>query len=213
MVMLALPIYVGALQANEENSSTSDLLLEVSRSYSMAKQYKDKGSVQISYYEDGELVQQEKKEFETNFERGKIFHIKWGDVVENYPGLQYEIWMSNGTTYSKYGNDKKFTSPSLTSALNRAVGISTSVTSYIPCLLLNDTNCFLCNSKFEISTENKDNNSILEHIKIKSRDEHVEEIWVDVENKLIKRIEWWNQRGNLRIHHKIIYKEIKINVG
>ena len=206
-----LAIQLSPLQAEELGSELESPLNDIVHAYKAILSYEDTGKVEVIYNRNGLVVGEEVRRFQTQFKRGKSFEIRWKDVVTGYAGLEYVIWSSGNKVYSKYGNDEAFESPTIAKALSRATGISTSLTAYIPCLLLQDTNCFLCSPdslKITSSVSVPDSNLI--HIAIDNSYGDIDEIWFDKASKLIKRIEWWTEDSAQRTYHRITYENIKI---
>ncbi len=203
------------IQATEATEVDTDpekpsYLQNIIATYGSYSSYQDKGKIEIVYYEKGKKVDEKHKLFSTKYIKDGLFEIKWKKVLNGRDGIEYRIWKSEGGVHSKYGIDEEFQSTSLMDALSRAAGISTSLTTYVPCLLYEEMGCFLCDKKGGYAaTPPKQEKGNLLRLEIVDSSGNKESIWVDNKTNVVKKIEWWNERGDLRIHHRITYSEVQ----
>ena len=179
--------------------------------YRLYKRYKDAGDLIVTYYENEQISKITKVKFTTSFERNGEFIISWVDILENGgSGLSYKIWTDNQSVFSQYGADPLFQSPTLYDALSRATGMSSSITYYVPCLLMPSMNCFVCGSGIETTELHPDpSNSNLQKINIKYKSKNIETVWIDQTRQQLRKVEWWNDAGAFRVHHQIRYNFIE----
>jgi len=194
--------------ANENNADFDGemYLQEIVDTYSSFSSYQDRGIIEVVYYENGKKVDIKSKDFATNYTKDGLFEIQWKKAMRIGDGIKYRIWNSKGETYSKYGTGAEFRSDTLSEALSRAAGISTLLTTYVPCLLYEEAGCFLCDSRagYKVSSTVQEKDDLL-RLNLVDDSGNSEIIWIDNKTKTLKKIEWWNERGNLKIHHKITY--------
>lgn len=179
--------------------------------YSAYETYEDIGALDIIYYENDREVRRSSVDFFTRFKRTGEFEISWQKNMGIGEGLSYRIWRSNGVVTSQYGGDAPFESKSLYDALARAVGISNSLTFYIPCMLMPSMECTVCDSgeSFTLTyPASKIKRPDLKKINIKYKSRNTESFLVDAKNFQIREIEWWNEFDNSRVYHHITYKTI-----
>jgi hypothetical protein len=209
LAMTALCACSASLLAQSEipKAITLDTLMDEYGSYS---NYQDKGTLDVVYYESGVIAKRSSVNFETNYNKFGDFDITWSRSVGGGYKLSYKIWNTNGDTYSKYGNDASFQSASLYDALARAAGISNSITFYMPCLLMPSMKCFICNESVKFSVNYvADLDPELQRIDIQYQSGRSESLWVEKRTKQLLRVEWWNESGDLRVHHRISYTSIE----
>ena len=208
-LVFAMNPSAAALAGTVEQQQTSNRLRLAQSTYSEFNKYEDNGTLQITYYENEEPVQSSLINFSTRFVRSGNFEIRWRKTMRGRDGLPYKIWTSEGIALSQYGLDAPFKSSSLYDALSRAVGISNSITIYAPCFLMPSMECSACDRATEVTTNHENSaNSNLERIDVKYASGNLESFWIDKENNQVKRIEWWNKKNNLNVHHQITYTEI-----
>ena len=201
---------VAGIKENGAALNGESYIKEIISEYGFFTSYKDTGKIEVVYYEDGQKVDEKQKEFSTNYIKNGPFEIQWKKLKKIGHGLKYRIWTSEGDTYSKYGFDDEFRSESLGDALSRAAGISTLLTTYVPCLLHKEAGCFLCDQRlgYTVSSVVQEDDGLL-RLDILDRSGNIESVWIDNNTKTLKRIEWWTERGNLRVHHRITYSTVQ----
>jgi len=209
-IFAAIGTQIAAAKESDIAPAGNLYLQEIIAAYASYSSYRDKGEVDIVYYEGNKKIDERRKEFSTRYTRGGFFEIKWKKFSTTGSGIEYKIWKSGNEVYSKYGLDAEFRSASLMDALSRAAGISTLLTTFVPCLLYEETGCFLCDKEagYTVTSTVEEEDNLL-RLELVDSSGNKENIWIDNKAKVLKKIEWWNERGNLRIHHRITYSDVQ----
>ncbi len=207
-------IFINAVYSSE-NYFDEDIF----KSYSNMSNYTDKGNITVEFYSDGVLSRTKRIVFTTKIDSYDNFELTWFEEIPYIEGIISRIKKTNDSMTYEFGElDEELTIEefdSLETLITATTGVSNRLTAIVPCLMIDEVDCYLSNGKYELQLCGEEiideRKMLIYKIERDGEVNRTDKIWIDKTTKLIRRIEWTRKHKNSEFYNTIDYIDVKGN--